>query len=905
MQRPNIELYIDDRLVEFQETPQVLFTYSHTDMENPTVVKNSFSKTITIDGTPQNNQIFGCFGDMTRILEYKDGKYTGAYFNPSRKVDFILIRNGEPMERGYVKLDRVVKKGNEIKYDITLFGGLGQMLYNLTYGDEGVELKLSDLKYDTDLNFKVNKETVKNAWNRINKIGDWQDGDLDIYDFVNFAPCYNGIPNDFSADRVAIHTDVYPNVWETSKEGYSTVNGWILGDLPKEYDEWQMKDLRSYLQRPVVRFKKIIDACCDPENNGGYTVDLDSEFFSSENPYWENAWLTLPFVNELKVDEIDVKIDAVDDGTGKFSLSNLEDGDIFDADIRYFVTSEANVPLQTNGYGYRLETGAYTFDRKTPLISANMAIYSQLVAYDANGRPVAGSNVVALSRKYGAIPSNFTYDLEYDAPVTFIDGSFVYMGDREAYRYRYWDNIELGQWVGGDYPTHLLRLEDVKYSEGMYLKFVTKIATIDNGTVTGKAGRLFWSEGYEAYDTAPLLSETWSGVGVMRTKREYNIDTKILLNTNDTPSSYFLNYIKMFNLHIYSDNVEKKVYVRQRKNFFTGEKENLNPFVDRGNEITITPIMFDAKWYVFNNEIDAQSYMNTYYKDKYGVDYGVKKIDTNYNFDNNAKDLIEKGVFKGVICQKGQSKYYKDIYLNDWSNTTPVPSFVLDGFSTLLFNSEGNTIEGKVITPKTGENAVNWGLNDKYDLFPKPDFREKGGKTIDGANVLLFFNGTQEMLNVEGGNMRFYISDDLPEFSTLNEGDPCWIMGGTTEYTTPIDNIPVFSRYLTNANGWITHSWDFGTPKELFIDGWSIDDSSNIYSKYWKSYLSDRLNVNTREVECWVYFREKVNPEYLQKFVYFDNCYWLINDIIDYDVTSNRTTKVRMIKINDIENYLS
>lgn len=911
--RPFIELYIDNEMIEFSEPPQILFTYAHTELHNPTVVKNSFSKTLTIDGTPKNNRIFGCFGDMSRVVSYGDGKYLGTYFNPSRKVDFVLKRNGEPIERGYVKLDKVVKQGKQLKYEITLYGGLGQMLYNLQYREDGEQMKLSDLEYGTEFNMEINKHTVRNAWQHLtnpepNVVSSF-------YDTINFAPCYNGIPQDFNADKIAIYADGL-SISMREKLGlklesgaYKTVNGWMLGELAKEYDEWQTKDLRSYLQRPVIRFKKIIDACCDPINNGGYEVDLDTEFFSKDNPYYENAWMTLPLVSEMEVEGKfeDENVNITDDGNGNFSLSGLKNGDMFSTSLNYFLASNADVELQTNGYGYTLTTGAYTFNRDTPLISANMAIYSQLVVYDKDGEPVGGSNVISCSTVYGKYPSDFKYDLEFDSPVTLVNGRFYYEGT-DGYRYRFWDDLELGSYVGGNKHTFELNLKNVKYSDGMYLKFVTKTTTIDNGTVLGNAGKLFWSEGYDAYTAEPNMLEKWGIGDITKTYKKMYISKELILNSENTPCDYFLNYLKMFNLHIWADNFDKKVYIRQRKNYFSDDRVNIDKLVDRGSEINITPITFDAKYYVFNSNIESDSYLNKRYKDNYGFDYGIQKIDTNYNFDNSSKDLIENGVLKGCVCQRGKSRYYVDAYLEQGDYRSIPPCF-LDGCNTFLFNGEGDTTDGGQITPKTSNlYSVNWYKEKNYDALPKPDFRDKDGKSVDGANVLLFFNGKVEMDDVNGKWIGFYLTDDIPEFEQLNEGEPCWIYVGSNNggmYSYDVGALPCFSRYLTNEKGWITHSWDFGTPRELYINGWNIDSSSDIYNQYWKPYMNDELNVNTRMVECKVKFNGKVNPDFLMNFVYFDNAYWLIKEITDYDVTSERPTKVKLVKVNNINNYLT
>lgn len=909
MARPFIELYVGDRLVEFTNPPQINITYTHEDLHDPTIVKNSFSKTVTVDGTPNNNIIFGSFFDNRRGVSYSDSIQTGAYFNPSKKVPFTLYRNGEIVESGYCKLDSVKRNRENIQYNITLYGGLGQFLYNLSYRDDGEQMKLSDLDYGSgkdDFKMTISKETVKDAWIHITGVR----AISNKYDKINFAPCYNGIPKDFSADKVAI--DVWsfkanrPRLFEqftTSKNGYGLIDGkWLLGELDKDYDEWQMKDLRSYLQRPVIRFKEIIGACCNPKNNGGYEVELDEDFFNANNPYYENAWMTLPLMTEIEGIESDADVTVKDDGTGKITLSGMEEGDVFNAGINYYVTSDAQVELQSNGYGYSLTTGVYTFKRDTPLIAANMAIYSQLVAYDKNGNAVAGSNVISLSRKYGKIPSNFTYDLEYNAPVTFVGGTFRYM-EGQSYRYRFWDDYELGTYVGGDYPTHKLTMEKIEYTEGMYLKFVTKIATLDTGTVKGHAGKLFWSEGYDAYPTEPKLSEKWSAVDLERVKSDWAISKKSILNTEKTPCDYFLSYIKMFNLHLWKDLYEDKIYVKLRKNYFTGEEYDMEDLVDRGGEVEIKPLTFDAKWYNFNAEYDTKGQLATDYKNEYGLTYGVMKVDTNYNFDSSSKKLFESSAFNGAVTSRSKSRYYTDLYQSFPDDDVYYPPFMLDGMQTILFNGS-DTTEGAYLTPKTSVEAINWWKDKYYDFMPKPSFVDDKNEGIDGANVLLFYNGRTQMKDVQGNRMWFQITDDIPQFEALNEGEPCWIWSMDWDVSIDyMDYLPNFSRYVTNENNWVTHSWDFGTPKSLYIPDYQIDDASNIYTQYWQSYIRDRYDVDTRVVNCKVLLKEKVFGDWLRRFYFFDGCYWVLNKIIDYNPTDDGTTKCEFIKVQDIINY--
>ena len=46
----DLHLYIGNREVEFHSNPEILYTYQTDELNNPTIVKNSFSKTITISG---------------------------------------------------------------------------------------------------------------------------------------------------------------------------------------------------------------------------------------------------------------------------------------------------------------------------------------------------------------------------------------------------------------------------------------------------------------------------------------------------------------------------------------------------------------------------------------------------------------------------------------------------------------------------------------------------------------------------------------------------------------------------------------------------------------------------------------------------------------------------------------
>ena len=121
----NIKLYIGGKIVDYpSEVTPILFTRQRTDYTNPTIVKNSFTKTITLPGTESNNRLFNHIWKLDRT------QWTGAY-NPSKREEFMLFKNGALSEKGYVKLNNIVWDGTFYTYEITLYGELGNILYGL------------------------------------------------------------------------------------------------------------------------------------------------------------------------------------------------------------------------------------------------------------------------------------------------------------------------------------------------------------------------------------------------------------------------------------------------------------------------------------------------------------------------------------------------------------------------------------------------------------------------------------------------------------------------------------------------------------------------------------------------------------------------------------------------------
>lgn len=246
--RKNIKLFIANQEVDCSEGINLPMTYTVEDFQNPTIVKNSFSKTISIPGTKNNNKIFGEIYKLDRLLHIKDGNISGIYFDPSKRVDFQIYNNSYLVESGYMQLNSISINKAVITYNITLYGGLGDFFYGLKYKEDGEIRTLADLQYfvtdedgnllpeNEEMNFTINKEFVDKCFSYPNV----HNNANTIYDFVTFTPSYNGLYENFDNETCLINTNgtsLFPTSASDSGNTYTPYNGYALASLNKAYTE--------------------------------------------------------------------------------------------------------------------------------------------------------------------------------------------------------------------------------------------------------------------------------------------------------------------------------------------------------------------------------------------------------------------------------------------------------------------------------------------------------------------------------------------------------------------------------------------------------------------------------------------------------------------------------------------
>lgn len=959
--KQEIKLFIGGTEIEFAQPPAILFTYTENDITNPTVIKNHYTKTVTVEGTPKNNDTFGHIWNLSRLTNYQNEVRIQTGFNASKKTDFQLFVNGELYESGYVRLNKVKRTADHNTFEITLYGGIGDFFSQLNWTPDGEKLKLSDLTYlprtetwegrtftypesdDSEFDMEVTKENLARAWNCIEWTPEFDIGESDDsgrkFKYINFAPCYNGMP-DFSTDKVLVNFNnsaLIPTMTSGDTE-YTSLRGYALGKLPEKMDEWAVRDLRSYLQRPVLRMKGFIDACKEYVAKRGYDLVLSPEFFKESNPYYNDTWLTLPMLTEYKMTGTDVTPDSSStmEHTWRTYMEVWFNGSI--SNQTFFIEFTPDFPLRAGHIDIDAEfvVSAATYLNRTLYSSAyvggerNFSAYGvQLLAYageDWNSDVVAASPTAWLTSLVGSDylkPSESGIEVSAFDPTFFnVFGTMEPIGNNSykwstpftlsmdlplnarsyAIRVQAVANLtKWEKWKRNFWGKKKLKASGVTYDDRQRRYYTSTSLSSTGSTNSVKVNHHINSLTGRA--VSQLMSETAGYTGAHLTKR-------LLLDTKYSPAEYLISFAKLFHLHFYKTPYDNRVYLMTQKEFYEGnEVIDIDDKVDRGSIMEINPEAFESKYYDFSLESTGGEFAEKYER-TYSRVYGSQRVDTGFEFETEPKKIFSGNTYNTCVCGVQKSKYY--VGPLKFAPSLEMPAYVLQGFTHQLYAWEPGNSDYTTIDVDFNNRTDNLPpLKDEkfYDAFPKPQFRDEDGKAVGGENVLLFFNGRKEMINKDGTVIPYWLTDDMREMAILNDGDATWLY---TESQFDEDGqmiairctiLPQFSRYVTTDAGTIKYSLDFGEPRQLYTQDMTTNPASTIYSQFWQGFIEDMYNVDTRVVTVNTLLETRPNTDMLRKFYWFDNNTWRLNKITDYSVTSFETTKCEFVRVHDIDAY--
>ncbi|MBQ0154845.1 MAG: hypothetical protein KBS70_08740, partial [Bacteroidales bacterium] len=287
--RRNISLWLDGQRADIDNDTLIQFNYQQSDLSNPTVVRNSYSQTVVLPATPTNNRIFGSYYRLDRV----SNPYNfGPQFDAMRRTPFAIYDEKQTLlESGYFRLEDVKRNnGGVYSYSIALYGGLGGFFYKLTAKEDGTSVNLGDLTYKSyngAVQIRPNDATEKITLSAdvvaecMHNVGAIPSSSAPFRWFLSFAPCYNGIPEGgFDAKKAMIKRDDF---YDCGSGGYAVIT------MANARTEWEIRDLRAWLQRPVVNVLEIVKAIAVD----GYTFTYSDGVADA----LADVWITLKQMN--------------------------------------------------------------------------------------------------------------------------------------------------------------------------------------------------------------------------------------------------------------------------------------------------------------------------------------------------------------------------------------------------------------------------------------------------------------------------------------------------------------------------------------------------------------------------------------------------------------------------------
>lgn len=165
------------------------------DIQNIAERKSDFTKTITLPGTHNNNDIFSNIFNLARSVQNTNTYNFAPDFNPNLKADAILYKNGIAMIQGYLQLTNVsITDEQEIEYEVIIIGRTANLFQDLG------EKKLNEL----DLS------AYDHTWNYTNIAASWTP-------LVTRGYYYGLIDKGFSNDQKGFYTaDQKPQIFAKS-----------------------------------------------------------------------------------------------------------------------------------------------------------------------------------------------------------------------------------------------------------------------------------------------------------------------------------------------------------------------------------------------------------------------------------------------------------------------------------------------------------------------------------------------------------------------------------------------------------------------------------------------------------------------------------------------------------------
>ena len=934
-----VRIYLENYQIDTDENSIIAMTMCYSYLEDPTTVAGDYSKTIKIPGTVSNNKIFGQIWNLDRTVLYGDSN-TSVYFNPSKKTEAKIYIGPELFKTGYVQLNNIIKDKNVITYEITFYSELCNVLHNLLDSSLcNLNLPSNGLRHNINA---FNIDSINNSTS--NNLGN----------YMKYGLTIDGVYDGFRADY-----------WLT-KDSNGNLAVAQMDNNGTKYDTAMILQAYSPKVRPMVFVQTLLNQIRDDYNKDSSTKLIydDDYFFNGANPYCVNSVMTCKTYDTDNASTVHVSLNAEnfnasfgpDGGRVRLMLkpgssSYIDENGYLDlssftaiADLRFECMlriagtlnqsqwQSATSSYTNNYYGRRFtsdityiqptivlvdaETDAdvtYLHSTNTPWISYDIPLYeyysdfyypyivSPIIYEQEANTPtfeLAFRNAFITEVRNEYIPnpntgqSTWVEVPEYNKMYSNLNTKGYLELEDDYHDSETYDNIGVTDFFPFVFSTYGTSNLTKKYK--VYVEFTTrsnKLKCVNKGNenteidITGWTvyGRCGIAENYKntnsnyiyrntqnfqeftasSHPNCPVVSTSgkncsFSGnTGI--TSGSY-VSFKDMVDSDVTQGDFLINFSKLFGLVYDTDSIayDNTIRLKTRNSYHKDYKIiDWTDKIDYSKSFKQTPLTFKTKYLSL-----AYNPMESYYEKKYlktyDDAYGIQKIDTGFDFNDNTTQLINNQLFKQTVMVKGEALL----------NGGPVPAYF-----------------------------------DKANNERSP---------IDAQYSLLFWNQDSSLNNY---SPNIQIIDDVLEMHDASIGgdeEPCWVdTSRVSDFRSVKLHAPSTLRsheIQQSDDKKITQvfSWDLGYPQSNYAK-WSTStypSSATIYSNYWKSYIADLYDVNTRILKCYVYLSPTDMTKFsFKNFVKIGDTLWHPNQVIDYNPLSKNPVQVELIKVNDISAY--
>lgn len=155
------EIFIEGQPLDLMDNLPTDFTYAIDDIQDFGSKNTSFSKTLNIAGSANNNQIFGFVFDLGNANLTNDAiPNVGYNFNATKAAQCRIFVDGIQVFKGILRLLEMVRTGEVIEYQCSVFGELGGFITALS------NKKLEELDFSA-YNKAWSYTNITNSWNSI------------------------------------------------------------------------------------------------------------------------------------------------------------------------------------------------------------------------------------------------------------------------------------------------------------------------------------------------------------------------------------------------------------------------------------------------------------------------------------------------------------------------------------------------------------------------------------------------------------------------------------------------------------------------------------------------------------------------------------------------------------------